>query len=244
MPCSEIVVAMVTPPSNCNAAPGAPEPGATFTIPVPSAVDVVARTMPALMLSDPLHSALLPATTRTPLSFLENPFAPLRLPLSVRVAPPTTSMLLLDTVPFWNKKVRFVAKLVVARKVAEPAAPSLTEFAELPSAASDPAATTPAVTFTSPPKVLAALPRTTVPKPPLAKPPVPLSTPLSVSPCTRLDALAVETVKLPPVLRTMFCFSSKPYPLLFVSAKPLPRSKPFNTPGTSVLFVAWFQSCD
>ena len=208
--CSEIVLPTEIPPLNCRAAPEVVPPGATLTQPDPSAVGLVARTTPALMLSEPLKRTLSPASTSTPLSFLAKPFTPLRLPVRVRAAPPTTSRLLLAIVPLWNWNARLVAKLPVARKVAAPPLLKLTTLPGAPRAPSVPAASTPVGTLMLPLKVFAALPSTTVPRPVLLRPPVPLSTPLSVSPCAMLEALAAETAKLPPPLSTIGSFSRSP----------------------------------
>ena len=198
-PCSEIVFATVTLPASCNALPTALELGEMFTIPLPSAEEVVARTTPALMLRVPPHVALLAERRRVPLSFLFRALVAAVKPrgeVSVRVLPVVTSRALVAAA---SKNWRAVVKLSVARNpcVAELAL-SWTMLLAAPRAESMLAASIPAVMASVPLKVFAELPRTSVPRPAFLSPLTPERTPLSVRPCVISDALAVDTVNVGP----------------------------------------------
>ena len=129
-------------------------------------------------------------------SALEVELVPARAVFNVSVLPFVTSIALLA----WFKvNVLDVANVPKARKPAPVAAFtfSLTPFSELPRAASVAAATTPpwmSINRPDPPNVLLPAPRTRVPFPFFRIPKAPDMPPDNVSPGTRFDAVALETV--------------------------------------------------
>ena len=131
--------------------------------------------------------------------------------------------------------MRPVEKLPVARKPA-PENGSETWLAALPRAPSEPTERVPALTVTSPVKVLAP-PRTSVPAPVFVIPKEPASGPVIERPWITFDSVAVATLKVGEPVSVPAPLKARPKPLLLVTVRVWPPIE--RPPNWRVLLAAW-----
>ncbi len=199
-------------------------------VPVPAgevSAGLSIRIAPWLMLMAPLQPALEALSTSVPGSFLEReavaPAVPFRsnAALSFNVAPAATSMMRVPAVPS-KRMTGLPSMLAEARKAALPACGFKATVAP-PSAATEPTERTPWSTTIGAPIEFEALERTKVPAPVLTNPLAAVTAPENSRPWVRLEEEAVATLKAAPDAMVRAPVYFRPYPLLFVSVRPLPR---------------------